>query len=68
MSRKKSTARISKDQSTYLCKLFENCNGKWDKIVSDKEVKCWGKKEEYLKQHVNNKKKKIKKSNWWREE
>jgi len=63
MSKKqKNKSRISKAQSSYLCKFFEKCDGKWEKILCDKEIKSWGKTDEYLKQHVNNKKKKIKKA------
>jgi DNA-directed RNA polymerase specialized sigma54-like protein len=52
--------RISKADSTIICTVFKEKNGKWDSIMADRRIKDMQVNQAFIQQHVNNKKKKVK--------
>lgn len=53
--------RLTKEDSTILCKAVQQHKGKWDSIMADKNVKKLKIDLKFAQSHVANKKKKIKK-------
>ncbi len=53
--------RLTKEDSTTLCKAVKSHKGKWDSIMADKDVKKLKIDVKFAQSHVANKKKKIKK-------
>jgi len=55
----KTRKRMTRDQSTLVCQVFAENKGEWEKVMLDERIKRLGNSKEYLRTHINNKKKKI---------
>ena len=60
----KSRRRLSGNDSAAICASFKEYHGNWPAVFSDKEIKKIMQKndidEDFVKGHINNKKKKVK--------
>src|SRR5215831_1777838 len=52
-------SQITKTQSELICRKYRLHQGKWDKIMSDKEIKALHYPQNKIQNHVNYKKKRL---------
>jgi hypothetical protein len=55
----KRRTRMNKAQSTVVCRVFAEKEGEWEEIMGDERVERMGYSKEFLRTHINNKKKRL---------